>query len=221
MSVYYNLIQAIRYCKEKGLVKAAQRSCVKARQNTLQNETVMFYADLAKLKCENVKLPDTHTVEIKMKVDEISDDDMRTLFSFRDKEIVIDQLKERFTKGAVLWLPKFEHELIGFLWTIRGATLKPHYFPMTESDAVLIDVLTFPHFRGRRLMTPVVNYAICELKKYGVTRLFAHIKKWNISSLRGITRTGFHQLGLVRRITIAGWNIIIWSKSSNADARVR
>ena len=71
--------------------------------------------------------------------------------SFWNPKLAHRNIKERFDKGASLWLIKFEDRLAGYGWTLQGRTIEPHYFPLGQDDVHLFDFHVFPKYRGRGL----------------------------------------------------------------------
>jgi GNAT superfamily N-acetyltransferase len=179
------------------------------------NRMVLFYLDLA--RSEPHGLPLGVAVETKSAASEVAHTDFEQIASISDSKTANQMLEERFSAGAILWLVRCEHRLAGYGWTLRGRTMQPHYYALGKNDVHLFDFLIFPQFRGRKLNPALVMYIVSELRARSYERAFIEAAEWNRSQLTSLSRTEFHQLGLARKVSVAGTTVVIWSNQLTAE----
>jgi len=161
-------------------------------------------------------------VERKGKFDEIAREDMDVLLSYWNRELKLKQMKDRFDRGAQLWLLKKGGKLAGFRWVLRGRTMEPYFFPLTRDDAHVFDAEVFPQFRGKGIDSRLNNYLISKLKEEGVRRVLSEIYSWNTAGLSSIAKTDFNRIAVGRRIRILNRTIVIWSRvSAGLEAKLK
>ncbi len=119
-------------------------------------------------------------------------------------------MKERFGKGASLWLIKSEGKLAGFAWTLRGGTMEPYFLPLGKDDPYIFDGFMLPQYRGRGFMPLWLNYALHELGAECSGRAFIEAAEWNWASLSTLKKTPFRRLGMARKLTIYGRTVVFW-----------
>lgn len=171
----------------------------------------MYCAEMNEVNDSVLTLPHDIIIERKNTYNEAIQPAMRKIIDYWDKEMMMDNIRDRFEKGAILWIAKLNADIAGFGWSIRGKMVHPFYLPLTTHDAVLFDYVTFEEYRGRGLYILLLNYILGKLKLEGVSRAFIFSSAWNTSSIRGIEKTYFHKLSAVRRLRVFGRNITIWS----------
>jgi len=79
---------------------------------------------------------------------ELSAEHLQAMTSFWNPNQVNRDVRDRFEKGASLWLVECENRLAGYGWTLQGHTIAPYYFPLAWMTCTSSDFHVFPHFRG-------------------------------------------------------------------------
>jgi hypothetical protein len=157
-----------------------------------------------------LNLPENIIIESKRTYHDILGPDSLRLVNYWTEELLMDKTIERFENGAILWIVKYNANVAGFVWSIRGMVSQYYYMPLTPHDAVLFDSVIFDEFRGRGLYPLLMNYVFWQLKIAGVKRTFGMSSAWNEPSIRGIGKTFFRKFGVARKFHIFGRNITIW-----------
>jgi len=156
-------------------------------------------------------LPTDIIIERRNTYHEAMQPDMQSMIKYWFEENEMDKTKERFEKGAILWILKHDKVIVGFGWSIRGKMVDPYYLPLTPNDAVLFDYMIFEEYRGRGLYPLLLNYILGKINLEGVTRAFIHAFEWNTASIKGLRKTNFRQYGIAQKIHFLGRTIIVWS----------
>lgn len=158
-------------------------------------------------------MPQNFAVECRKNFGEILKDEIETLIHYGGERIIRYELKNRFGKGAYLWLMKVDRKAVGMVWTIRQKTLKPYYWPLTPNDVHLFDNEVFRDYRGQGINPFLINYVVFELKQKGFVRAFIETNEINKPEIRSLSKTFFAELGRAKRLHLPGQNITIWSKT--------
>jgi hypothetical protein len=200
------------YCQKHGLIRTFRRIWEYLYKIIFKSQEILFYADMNKLTDTVLDLPYNITIELRSAYDEAVQPDMQRMVDYWNEEQSIDLVKERFRKGAILWMVKVAGIIAGFLWSIRGKMVSPYHLPLTPNDAVIFDVVTFEEFRGRGLYPMFLDFVFGKLKAEGVSRVYGHSFIWNKSSIKGLNKSYYRQLSKTRKFHIFGRNITIWSQ---------
>ncbi len=212
MAKHFLFYRIVRYYKANGLTKTLRRSFEMLWQKTFRKRFVIFFVELTKLNGVEIRMPQNFAVECRKNAGEITKDEFESLTHYGGERIIRYELKNRFGKGAYLWLMKVDGKDVGMVWTIRQKTLKPYYWPMTPNDVHLFDNEVFRDYRGQGINPFLINYVVFELKKKGVIRAFIETSEINKPEIRSLSKTSFTELGRAGRLHLPGWNITIWSK---------
>jgi len=217
----YNLVErSIGFYRKNGLQKTFSRGWLSLRRMVWQSEMVLFYTLLGELSdIKNDQLYSFKIERIKREED-IPDLAFRRLLNHWNETIMRRHIKERFGKGAVLWLAKLGKNYAGFGWSIIGTPIEPYFFPLTDTDIHFFNFHIFPEYRGRGINPLLVNHMLLLLKQEGLERAFIETHAWNKAEIRSIEKTYFHKLGEVRKVTIFGKPIVYWSKISFQERAV-
>jgi GNAT superfamily N-acetyltransferase len=152
---------------------------------------------------------------------ELGADRLRTMTTFWNPKLADRNIRERFARGASLWLAMSGNDLAGYGWTLQGATIDPYYFPLSQSDVHLFDFQVFPDFRGRGINPLLVTQILVALAHDGHTRAFIEAAAWNDAQLASLRKTPFHLLGTVRSLTIARHRVTRWSGDNRTALATR
>jgi ribosomal protein S18 acetylase RimI-like enzyme len=177
-----------------------------------QKPNILFFVDLPGFRNEKNIIPTNFGVECVRSEVEISMQDLKVLFEHIDEKIFRHQMEERFGKGSLLWLVKINGMLTGYIWSIQGRTIQPHYLPLTSKDVHLYDNFIFEEFRGRNINPALVNYVLAKLREKDMARAFIETNVANTAEIRSLAKTGFETYGLARKYHTWGHCFVIWSK---------
>ena len=212
MSKRFLYIRCIRYYKQNGIISSFRRLLQKIVELFFQKPNILFFVDLAGFKSEKYVIPASFDVECVRSEVEISMQDLKVLFEHIDEKIFRHQMEERFGKGSLLWLVKTNGMLAGYIWSIQGRTIQPHYHPLTSKDVHLFDNFIFKEFRGRNINPALVNYVLAKLREKDMARAFIETNVANTPEIRSLSKTGFEKYGLARKYPVCGHCFVIWSK---------
>ena len=173
---------------------------------------MLFYCDLATLTAPRADLPSFLKVERKKSSTDLSPEDLEAMTSFWNPRVAQGNIRERFGKGASLWLIKSHDRLAGYGWTLQGRTIVPHYFPLGPDDVHLFDFYVFPQYRVQGMNPFLVTRILRSLAREGAGRALIEAAEWNRAQLSSLSRTPFRPLGRARKLTIFGRTIVFWAE---------
>jgi ribosomal protein S18 acetylase RimI-like enzyme len=211
MSIKDSISRLSGYYSRNGLAATFRRASLAAKRAVFSNRMVVFYCDLRTQNLPTTVLPSQRKIEHIRSFAELKPQDLHDMTSFWNPELAQRNIKERFAKGAWLWLIKFGDNLSGYGWTLRGHTIEPYYFPMALDDVHLFDFHVFPQYRGQGVNPLLVAHILQSLAGSGVARAFIEAAEWNEVQLASLRKTPFHQLGQVNSFAIFGRKFVHWT----------
>jgi len=204
------------YYRRHGFSPTVRRVGVAVKRALFSSRNVLFYCDLATLTSPPSDLPSFLKVERKRSSAELSQEDLEAITGFWNPKLAQRNMKERFGKGASLWLIKSESRLAGHGWSLRGGTIQRHYFPLGPDDAHLFDFHVFPQYRGQGMNPLLVTRILQGLATEGASRALIEAAEWNQAQLSSLAKTPFRRLGLARKLTIFDRTIVCWADNEAA-----
>jgi len=217
MSISSSISRLVDYYKRHGFSATIGRAGLAAKRAFFANRMVVFSCDLANQGGRTLPLPNSFRIERVTSNVELSPEDLREITSFWNPKQALQNVNERFGKGASLWLIKSGDKLAGYGWTLRGDVIAPYYFPMAPNDVQLFDFFVFPKFRGRALHWLLTSHVLRTLAAEGATRAFADTHEWNQAQLSSFKMTRFRELGRVRTFEILGSKFVTWTQPEGAS----
>jgi ribosomal protein S18 acetylase RimI-like enzyme len=199
------------YLRRYGFAATVRRTGLAVRRTLFSNRAVLFYCDLSGQSLAPVEFPTSLNVERKRSQVELDAQDAQQIIHVWNPRVARQRLEQRFARGASLWLIKFNDRLAGYGWTLRGATMEPHYFPLGPHDAHLFDFHVYPLFRGQGMNPLLVRHILTELAGEGAGRAFIEAAEWNQAQLSSLGKTPFRCLGHARKWTILRCTTVWWS----------
>ena len=190
MAKHFFIFRLVRCFKKKGFLETIHRSFVVLLHSFLRRR-LMFYVDLPNLPHRNLELPENHTVEYRKNQKDISSEEFEALAYYKGERIIKEQFKERFGRGARLWLMKLDGRAVGLVWTVNQKTVEPYYFPLTEKDVHIFDNEIFCDYRGRGINTWLINYVLFTLKEKKMIRAYIETRVDNVSEIKSLAKTYF------------------------------
>jgi ribosomal protein S18 acetylase RimI-like enzyme len=211
MAISTSISRFAAYCSRNGLSATFRRAGLAARRALFSNRNVLFYCNLATQMAPPADLPSFMKLERKKSFTDLSPDDLQAMISFWNPKLARRNMKERFDKGALLWLMKSQGGLAGYGWALQGSTMEPHYFPLGQQDVHLFDFHVFPQYRGRGVNPFLVRCILHRSAADGGTRAFIEAAEWNQAQLSSLGKTPFHRFGRARKWTVFGRTIVCWA----------
>jgi len=175
---------------------------------------VVFYFDLNGREIPATSSSRTLKVKRIDAIAELSGEHLREMIIFWNPKLANRNIRERFERGASLWLIKSEDRLAGYGWTLQGRTIEPYYFPLAEDDVHLFDFHVFHQYRGQGINPYLVRQILGSLATTRGGRAFIDVAEWNVAQLSSLRKTPFRCLGSVRSFGILGHTIVSWNENS-------
>lgn len=213
MAISNSISRFTAYYTRHGFLATIRRAGVALKRGVFSSRMVVFYCDLGKQTAGPVKIPSSLIAQRLRSYAELSKQDLQEMTSFWNPKQAHRNIRERFEKGASLWLIKSEDRLAGYSWTLRGRTIAPYYFLLGEDDVQLFDFYVFPKFRGRAILWFLVAHILHNLRDEGAGRVFGDVAEWNHASLSFYKMTPFRRLGLARSFTVLGHTFTRWAEN--------
>lgn len=212
MSFSTSVARLSDFYKRYGFFATARRARLALNRALFSNSQVVFYCDLNLDRLPQVPLPSFLRIERKREYSDLSPQDLHDMTSFWNPVLAERNILERLSKRASLWLIKSGDQLAGFGWTLRGATIEPHYLPLAGDDVHLFDFHVFPEYRGRGLNPLLVTHILQSVAGESAVRAFIEAAEWNGPQLSSLTKTPFQRLGLARKLTFLGCVLVWWKR---------
>lgn len=178
----------------------------------------IWFTDLTELSTDEFIMPTNIKIKRYSSRDQMDKEELKRLIEC-DTElmgsaggIIID---ERFDKGALLWLIEEDCHMAGYRWTIVKDPLMPTYIPHTESDVHELGAEIFEGFRGRNILQISTKYILITLKNEGFKRFYSESYLWNKRAVNAFLKTDYRKIGIAKRFSLFGRNVIIWYGMSN------
>lgn len=213
MSVLNSISRFTEYCRRHGLAATIRRAGLAGKRALFAGRMAVYYCDLDERILPQVNVPNTLRVLRLQALSELSTEHLQAMTSFWNPKLANQNIRERFEKGASLWLAECEEQLAGYGWTIQGQTIEPYYFPLGPDDVHLFDFHVFPHYRGRGVNPYLIALILDHLTAGRGGRAFIEARAWNDAQLMSLRKTPFRRLGLARSFTIFDRTFVSWMKN--------
>ncbi len=210
MSISAMFARLVEYQRRHGFRATLRRAGVAARRAVLARDMVVFYCDLDPGKLRPVRIPAGFSIERVVSLADFSSADFEQVTSFWNPKLASAHMRERFARGAVLWLVKSGESVAGYGWTLRGGSIEPYYFPLGTDDVQLFDFYVAPKFRGRAIHWLLTGHILQVLAAEGDGRAFADTGEWNDAQLASFRMTKLRLLGRVRAFRVFGRVLTHW-----------
>jgi hypothetical protein len=210
MGIFNSSSRLTEYYKRHGFGATIRRARLALRRALFANRMVVFYCDLAHQTTRAVVIPSSLRIDRVTSEAELCPQDLQEITSFWNPKQARRDIKERFAKGASLWLIKSGDRLAGYGWTLRGCTIAPYYFPLGHDDVHLFDFHVFLQYRGRGMNPILVTHILGNLETECGGRAFIEAAEWNKAQLSSLQKTPFCRLGAARTIEICGRKFVNW-----------
>ena len=215
-----SISRAAEYYKRHGFVKTMRRAGLAAQRVLFANRMVVYSCDLAKLPAAPVNVPESMRIDRVRSESELSPQDREAITSLWNPELARKNIRERFERGASLWVIRSEGRLAGYGWTLQGSTMEAYFFPLRPDDVHLFDFHVLSEFRGRGLNPLLVSEILRGVASETAGRAFIEAAEWNEAQLSSLRKTPFVKLGLARSFRLFGHTFTRWSRSEPASGVV-
>jgi hypothetical protein len=213
MSVAKFVLRLTDYFRRHGVGATIRRASVGVKRRLFSGRMVVFYCDLAKQTSPPVATASLFTIERLGSEAGLSQQDLQEMTSFWNTRQARRNIKERFAKGAFLWLVRSGDRVAGYGWTLQGCTIEPYYFPLASDDLHLFDFHVLFKDRGRGINSHLVTHILGSQAANCEGRAFIEAAEWNQAQLSSLGKTPFRCLGAVRSFAILGHTCVLWTKN--------
>ncbi len=211
-----------RKIRSDGLISGMSWLITRLYHRVIPQKQVIWSTDLTLMDAEGFSLPDDLKIQRVHSIDQVNEDDLKILMECKSElmgSVASIFIRDRFNKGAVLWLYKVDGNLAGYCWTIVKNHSEPAFFPLTDTDVHFVGTEIFPDFRGGDLFRLFDEATKINLKKEGSRRYFSETYLWNERAVKAILKkTSARKIGIATRFSIFGKNIVIWHDMSSKIA---
>lgn len=210
MGISTLLSRLAEYHNRHGFRATAHRANVALIRALFSHRQILFYCDLNLHSLPQEPLQSSLRVDQKKSYAELSAEVVHEMLNFWNPTLAQRNMKERFSRGASLWLIHFEGRLAGYGWTLRGGTIEPYYLPLGSGDVHLFDFLVFPEYRGKGLNPSLLIQILRNLGADSAGRAFIEAAEWNRPQLSSLRKTPFRRLGSGTKLTVLGRTFVRW-----------
>lgn len=215
MDIVNSITRITDYCSRHGFAATLRRAGLQLRRILFSGRMVVFYCDLTKQTAAQPSVPSSLQLQRLQTYAELCAADIEQMTSFWNPKQVLRKMRERFEKGASLWLIRSSGLIAGYGWTLQGRTVEPYFFPLAVDDVHLFDFHVFPEFRGQGLNPLLVGHIVASVAREAGGRAFIEAAEWNSAQLASLKKTPFARLGMVRTMTLFGHTFTSWSLDSS------
>ena len=200
--------------RSEGLIAGIKWLIITLYHRVIPQKQVIWRTDLTETNSEGFSLPENIEIKRFYSIDQMEKEDLKTLIE--DGTDLMGSagrilIRERFEKGAVLWLLKVNGQLGGYRWTINNDHVNPTYVPHTEADVHSIGSELLPAFRGRDLFDLFRISSYITLKNEGFKRYYSETYLWNKRAVKSILKNSPRKkIGIATRFRIFGKNVVVW-----------
>lgn len=212
MSLSDFLSRVYNYLHRNGMRPTFGRIWVGLLRARLAGQKVIFTCDVDHRILPPESHPDSPRVEPVETLSELGANRFGRMTTFWNPKLAERNIRERFAKGATLWLVMTGDELAGYGWTLQGRTIEPYFFPLAQNDVHLFDFHVFPAFRGRGFNPFLVGSILRALVHGGLRRAFIEAAAWNNAQLTSLRKTPFRRLGAARLFRILNCSFVVWAR---------
>jgi len=188
MAIEYYLHRFVRYYKDKGFLAILKRIIQIIRRAIFEYYDYIYCADILNLDTSKLMLSDALEIECISRREDISDRDLDAMVAYRFEDMVNEQMMERFSCGAKIWLARYQNNLVGFTWSINKTSKERFYFPLSEHDVLFFDAAIFPEYRGKNIFPAFHSAILLKLQHHGFVRGYIAVHSWNKPVIRSLKK---------------------------------
>jgi len=208
----FNLLtRFMNYYQNKGFWQTIRRLFEEPYMIIFKSNMILIYAELNEVNDSVLTLPPGIRIECKKTYNDAVQSDMQTMIDYWNKGNAMNNVREKFKKGATLWILKINEDIGGCAWAIRSTMPSAYPLPLTPNDAIIFTAETFEKYRGRGFYALLMNYILRQLKLEGLSRVYGYLWSENKPVISAVRRTYFHKFCEVRMFHLFGKNITIYN----------
>jgi Acetyltransferase (GNAT) family len=221
MSISNAISRFAGYYRRHGLLATIRRARLGVKRILFAGRTVVFYCDLGNGSLSQANARKELRLERLRALADLLPRHLQVMTSIWNPKLASQRIRERFEKGASLWVLEFEGQLAAYGWTLEGSTVEPYYFPLAKVDIHLFDFHVIDRYRGRGLNPYLIGCILGELAMQHEGRAYIETAEWNEAQLLSLHKTPFRRLGLVRSFRLFRQTFVSWVEKAPdlADAR--
>jgi hypothetical protein len=182
-------------------------------RRAIPHKQVLFYTDLTILDTDESSLPDNLKVEQYHSLDQIDKGDLKTLINCGTAlmgSAGLSYIRERFARGAVLWLLKVDRQVAGYRWIMENDHVTSTFFPHMKTDLHSLATELFLDFRGQNLFG-IFRKEVHRIKRNeGFKTCYSESKLYNKRAVKAHLKIGDIKFGIATRFRMFGKNVVIW-----------
>ncbi len=217
MGISSTISRVTEYYARHGFKAMVRRVQVSLNRSFFASRMVVFCCDLNNRSVPQRKPSNLLKIEHVTGKAGLNLQDLHDITSFWNPKLALRNMKERFEKGASLWLARSGDRVAGYGWTLQGSTIEPYYFPLSASDIHLFDFHVFEEYRGRGINPILVTEILHYMTTKGASRAFIEAAEWNAAQLSSLQKTAFRPLGLARSFVVFGRRFTYWDEGEVAE----
>lgn len=121
---------------------------------------------------------------------------------------ISDYLNQKEAVQGWLFLDSQTKETAAMYWLFFKGAVEAEYRVRGDGEAALIsDIYVFESYRGRRIVSRLLDHAFSVCRERGVRYLYASVRKTNPSAWKAYDRIGYEDTGTRRFFRLLGHNI--------------
>lgn len=191
------ILRFLEYYKHHGLASTLKRTWREIMNRLFHNRLILYWLDLANGDFQSHPLPASFRVERYDHTTGMPDLLFERIAEHYSRKLQWAYILRRLNKGAILWRLMEGNDDVGYIWTLEGAAMTPHYFfPLLPRDIHFDDGFIFPKYRGHGLFFSLNNYILRHYQLMGFQRAYLEVAEWNDSSKHSVIKNGFVPFGL-------------------------
>jgi hypothetical protein len=200
-----------RYYQANGIKNLCRQIGVKTWQKICVTFDMIYFADLAGLSSPKCRLKDACSVVQRDSTNPLTEQEIEDLCHYITPKMFKQQVRERFSLDAKMWLLKENHACIGMVWTIVGKTVEPFYYIMGKKDVHFFNNEIFVPYRGQGFNPPLIEYVLYHMKDAGHFRAYIETSQRNAAERRSLSKTSFELTGRAIKLNLGKKNITLWT----------
>jgi hypothetical protein len=209
----------VKKVRTDGIISGIRWLIIKIYRRMLPHRQTIRFADLGEISSDGFSMPDNIKIQRFHSRDQMNKEDLKILLESETElmgSAASNLIHQRFEKGGILWLIKVDNNLAGYRWTIVKDPITPTYVPHTEKDVHVIATELFKEYRGKNLFILFTKHMMITLKNEGFKRVFSETYLWNKRADNALSKIEYYRkIGIARRFSFFGRNIVIWYDMSN------
>lgn len=221
MGEYSMVLHKLRWnLKEHGMRGVLEKLFREVSREIFHGSEYLFHLDLSHLPENACPLPPNIRIDTFSRREDLPEGMLEHMKEFVRKKGMREEHEKRYVEilfrlfedGGNIHVVFADNRPAAYLWSISKGNIASHFsfFPFLPEDGLLIGGNTLARYRGQGMLPLLMRHGAYWLKTNGKKRAYGACKTWNTPSFKGITKSGFKDFAIARRIRIFGRHIVIW-----------